>query len=65
MLLHNVDIYGGIGLFTLMTMYVHCFTLFPHFLILIRYDSYVAKQLYLKGEPDDLGELAYKVNNFV
>jgi FtsH-binding integral membrane protein len=39
MLLHNVDIYGGIGLFTLMTMY----------------DSYAAKQLYLKGEADDLG----------
>lgn len=63
MLLHNVDIYGGIGLFTLMTMYVAL--LVSHFLILIRYDSYVAKQLYLKGEPDDLGELAYKVNNFV
>ena len=38
-LVHNVDIYGGIGLFTLMSIY----------------DSYMAKQMYLKGEADHLG----------
>lgn len=39
LMLHNVDIYGGIGLFTLMSIY----------------DAHVARQLYLKGEPDHLG----------
>lgn len=73
MLLHNVDIYGGIGLFTLMTMYVYRFTCFTRKLLfaktlantLKRYDSHVAKQLYLKGEPDDLGKLAYELNKIV
>jgi FtsH-binding integral membrane protein len=39
LMLHNVDIYGGIGLFTLMSIY----------------DAHVARQMYLKGEPDHLG----------
>lgn len=39
MMLHNVDIYGGICLFTLMSSY----------------DAHMAREMYLKGEPDHLG----------
>lgn len=38
-MLHNVDIYGGIGLFTMMSIY----------------DAHSARQLYLTGEPDHIG----------
>jgi len=37
-IVHNVDVYGGIGLFTLMSIY----------------DSYIAKQMYIRGDPDHL-----------
>ncbi len=38
-MIHSVDVYGGIGLFTLMSVY----------------DSYKARKMYLKGKPDHLG----------
>ncbi len=38
-MVHNVDIYGGAALFTLMSIY----------------DSYMARKMYLKGKPDHLG----------
>ncbi len=38
LLLHNVDIYGGIALFTLMSIY----------------DAHLARQMYLEGKPDHL-----------
>ncbi len=38
-MLHNVDVYGGIGLFTLFGIY----------------DTYIARMMYKKGEADDLG----------
>lgn len=37
-IVHSVDVYGGIGLFTLMSIY----------------DSYKARKMYLKGKPDHI-----------
>lgn len=39
MMLYNVDVFGGAALFTLMSIY----------------DSYMARKMYLSGEPDHLG----------
>lgn len=38
-MIHSVDIYGGIGLFTIMSIY----------------DAYLAKKMYLEGDADHLG----------
>ncbi len=39
LMVHNVDVYGGIALFTFMSIY----------------DAHVARAMYIKGEPDHLG----------